>query len=353
MADLKGISKKIQFETLETPAEKYVLDGFLAEGAFGAVYEANDRWKSANRVCVKVVPHIRRHLREIESEYTVLSELTGHANFPEFFGIFFNKPKSGPVKDEIWFVMELMELGSVGELTRRYNRRMQNLPQKVIGYVLASTVKALLHMHSKKFIYRDIKCDNILITAKGIIKLCDFGSSAKLASTMERKKTCVGSVCWMAPEVITCRTQDKDYDVRCDVWSIGICAIEMCDSVPPLANLPAVRALFHIAHNPPATIAHQTLWEQELIDFVSEALVKNPDHRPLMEELPEHPFLAPHAGDNNTEAAEELVKACLSSSQNLTGATPVGSTNVPQAITQDGQLQASSPLKLFISTERS
>ncbi|KAF2348631.1 Serine-threonine/tyrosine-protein kinase catalytic domain, partial [Trinorchestia longiramus] len=136
-----GLSDVLELSALPDPSEKFVLEGLIAEGAYGAVYEASDRWKSSVRVAVKVVAHISRHVTEIEQEYRTLSELSGHAHFPEFYGVFLKKPSPDPGTHEIWFAMELAQLGSVGELSRRCQRRCQNLPEDLIAYILASAVK--------------------------------------------------------------------------------------------------------------------------------------------------------------------------------------------------------------------
>ncbi|KAJ8375851.1 hypothetical protein SKAU_G00064310 [Synaphobranchus kaupii] len=108
-------------------------------------------------------------------------------------------------------------------------------------------IKGLQHLHVNKTIHRDVKGNNILLTTQGGIKLVDFGVSAQLTSTRLRRNTSVGTPFWMAPEVIACEQQlDSTYDARCDVWSLGITAIELGDGDPPLADLHPMRALFKI-----------------------------------------------------------------------------------------------------------
>ena len=73
------------------------------------------------------------------------------------------------------------------------------------------------------------------------------GVSAQLVSTMQRPHSSVGSPFWMAPEVIACEQQlDYTYNNRCDIWSLGVTAIELADGDPPYADEHPMRALFKI-----------------------------------------------------------------------------------------------------------
>lgn len=131
-----------------------------------------------------------------------------------------------------------------------------------------------------------------MLTEQGYVKLVDFGVSSHLVATMARRNTSVGTPYWMAPEVIACEQQlDQSYDSRCDVWSIGITAIELAEGDPPLSDIHPMRALFQIPRNPPPCLTKPEVYSSHLSDFVAECLVKDLEQRPFARHLIKHPLL--------------------------------------------------------------
>ena len=90
----------------------------------------------------------------------------------------------------------------------------------------ASIMLAVQYLHKRKFIYRDIKPENIMVLGNGFIKLIDFGTAKAIT---DRTKTIIGTPHYMAPEVIL----GDGYSFKVDYWSIAVCMYEfMCGGVP-------------------------------------------------------------------------------------------------------------------------
>ena len=90
----------------------------------------------------------------------------------------------------------------------------------------ASIMLAVQYLHERKFVYRDIKPENIMVLGNGFIKLIDFGTAK---SIKDKTKTIIGTPHYMAPEVIL----GEGYSFKVDFWSIAICMYEfMCGGVP-------------------------------------------------------------------------------------------------------------------------
>ena len=133
---------------------------------------------------------------------------------------------------KLFIVTEYVGGGSVKDVLRL--RASKSLDCEIyIAIILREMLLGVRFLHSLGKIHRDIKCANILLSTHGEVKLADFGVSAQLSDSVTRRDSIVGTPCWMAPEII-----ENYYDYKCDIWSIGISAIEMAEGEPFYANLP-------------------------------------------------------------------------------------------------------------------
>lgn len=280
----------------------------LGEGSFGAVYKATHRPTGAV-VAVKIIPNAGAGEEEkIKGEIDILSR----CDSPYIVGYcecFIKPPTDKP--GEMWIVMEYCEGGSVTDLIEA--NKGHHLPEDCIRAVCASIVLGLEYLHGVAHVcHRDIKCGNVLLTSDGHVKLADFGVSAELTNTLNKRKTVVGSPYWMAPEVI----RESHYDGRADVWSLGITIIEMAEGAPPHANLHPLRAIFVIPTKPAPTLSDPDVWNPEMLDFVRCCCQKDPSQRHDSALLSSHPFVkqdvialrAMHRGEVSTANADARAK---------------------------------------------
>ncbi|XP_059822591.1 myosin-IIIb isoform X4 [Hypanus sabinus] len=278
-------------ETLTDPTDIWEIIETIGKGTFGKVYKVSNKL-DGSQAAVKVLDPISVVDEEIEAEYSILQSLTSHPNVVKFYGMFYKTDlKSG---GHLWLVLELCNGGSVTELVTNLLKHGQCMDEALISYILYGALLGLQHLHNNRIIHRDVKGNNILLTIEGGIKLADFGVSAKLTNARLRRNTSVGTPFWMAPEVIACEQQfDYSYDTRCDIWSLGITAIELGDGEPPLSDLHPVKALFKIPRNPPPTLLHPEKWCKGFNNFISQCLIKDFEERPSVEYLLDHPFIKP------------------------------------------------------------
>ncbi|XP_073669275.1 myosin-IIIa [Paramisgurnus dabryanus] len=290
--------KSIVFDSFPDPSDTWEIIETIGKGTYGKVYKVLNK-VDGSKAAVKILDPIHDIDEEIEAEYNILKALSDHPNVVKFFGMFFKKDiKNG---DQLWLVLELCNGGSVTDLAKGMLKRGDRMEEPIIAYILHEALMGLQHLHINKTIHRDVKGNNILLTTGGGIKLVDFGVSAQLTNTRLRRNTSVGTPFWMAPEVIACEQQlDSTYDERCDIWSLGITAIELGDGDPPLADLHPMRALFKIPRNPPPTLHQPEIWTPEFNDFICKCLIKDFELRPNVFGLLQHVFIRQIVGREKT-----------------------------------------------------
>ncbi|KAI5621137.1 myosin-IIIb isoform X2, partial [Silurus asotus] len=305
-------SSMIRLEGLEHPSDDWDIVETIGEGTYGKVYKVTNR-KDGSQAAVKVLDPINDVDEEIEAEYNILHSLSNHPNVVKFLGMFYKADEFAG--GQLWLVLELCNGGSVTELIKGLLMRGKRLEEPAISYILCGALLGLQHLHNNRIIHRDIKGNNILLTTDGGVKLVDFGVSAQLSSARLHRNTSVGTPFWMAPEVIACEQQlDYSYDARCDVWSLGITAIELAEGDPPLAEMHPVKALFKIPRNPPPTLHHPDQWCRSFSHFIAQCLIKDFESRPSVTHLLEHPFIKPaHSKD---AALRKQLSALIQDQQN-------------------------------------
>ena len=260
----------------------------LGEGSFGQVFRALHKATQAI-VAVKVVPHQEgdEEADKIMGEIDILSKCDSPF-IVGYFECFFSRPRERMEERELWIVMEFCDGGSVSDLIEAAGGRGSfAMPEECIRACCAGIVLGLEYLHKKEICHRDIKCGNVLLTNDGHVKLADFGVSAELTNTINKRKTVVGSPFWIAPEVI----KEAHYDGRADVWSLGITAIEMAEGAPPHSNLNPLRAIFLIPSKPAPTLADPDNWSPEFLDFIRVCCRKDPSERSDSALLTSHPFV--------------------------------------------------------------
>uniref|UniRef100_A0A4W3JAL3 non-specific serine/threonine protein kinase n=1 Tax=Callorhinchus milii TaxID=7868 RepID=A0A4W3JAL3_CALMI len=260
----------------EDPEKLFVDLREIGHGSFGAVYFARDV-RTNEVVAIKKMSYSGKQSNEkwqdIIKEVKFLQKLR-HPNSIEYKGCYLREHTA-------WLVMEYC-LGSASDLLEVHKKPLQEVE---IAAITHGALQGLAYLHSHNMIHRDIKAGNILLTEPGQVKLADFGS----ASIVSPANSFVGTPYWMAPEVILAMDEGQ-YDGKVDVWSLGITCIELAERKPPLFNMNAMSALYHIAQNEsPALQSNE--WSDYFRNFVDSCLQKIPQDRPTSAELLKHAFV--------------------------------------------------------------
>ncbi len=130
--------------------------------------------------------------------------------------------------------------------------------------VTREIARALAYAHSKGFIHRDIKPDNILLREDGSAALTDFGiaRAADSATKMTRAGSVVGTPHYMSPE----QARGLPLDGRADIYSLGVLLYELLvGEVPFQADDPLAIGIMHITEPVPELPEHLAAL-QDLVD---------------------------------------------------------------------------------------
>ncbi|KAJ8679787.1 hypothetical protein QAD02_015574 [Eretmocerus hayati] len=192
-------------------------------------------------------------------------------------------------ESDVWICMELM----VTCLDKLLKRSRQAVPEDFLGKVTVATVRALSYLKEKHgVIHRDVKPSNILLDESGGVKLCDFGISGRLVDSKAKTRS-AGCAAYMAPERIDPPDPTKpDYDIRADVWSLGITLVELATGVFPYRDCKTdFEVLSRVVQDDPPSLPPGAPFSPEFQSFVSCCLTKNYKQRPKYNKLIEHPFI--------------------------------------------------------------
>lgn len=148
-----------------------------------------------------------------------------HPNVVEYKESFFDENSQS-----LCLVMEYVDDGDLAhKITENCRKGTYFNARQIVAYT-AQMVLGLKALHDSKICHRDLKCANIFLSSKGELKLGDFNVSKVLHRGLLHTQT--GTPYYASPEV----WQDKPYDTKSDIWSLGCVLYEMITNRPPFKS---------------------------------------------------------------------------------------------------------------------
>ncbi|KAG9340485.1 hypothetical protein JZ751_021598 [Albula glossodonta] len=247
--------------------------GELGRGAYGVV----DKMKHVPSGVIMAVKRIRATVNTQEQKRLLMdldiSMRTVDCFYTvTFYGALFRE-------GDVWICMELMDT-SLDKFYKKVLEKGMTIPEDILGKITVSVVKALEYLHSNlQVIHRDVKPSNVLINTQGQVKICDFGISGYLVDSPER----------INPEL-----NQKGYNVKSDIWSLGITMIELAILRFPYDSWGTpFQQLKQVVEEPSPQLPADR-FSPQFVDFTSQCLKKNSKERPAYTDLMLHPFFSLH-----------------------------------------------------------
>lgn len=229
---------------------RYVVLNEIGRGGMGRVYKATDG--DGNIVAVKtLLAHMKSNyqvLARFLREATIIEKLD-HPNICRFI-------ECGEEGGTRFIVMEFVDGRNVRDLIRKGDIDVARAVR-----IARQTCSALSHAHERQVIHRDMKPENILVTADDVCKVTDFGIARDFDEDdirLTMPNMVIGSPSYMSPE------QKKDTsqaDHRSDIYGVGVTLYEM------------------LSGEFPSGLLRLDLIPEDLRAIVSKAIAFNPDER--------------------------------------------------------------------------
>lgn len=257
-----------------TTLGQYRIESAIGAGGMGVVYRAHDT-KLNRPVAIKFLSGDladaaarRRFQRE--------AQMASSLNHPHILTVY----DAGEFAGRQYLVTEFVDGGTLRDWYKRQPRSYEDVAELLTG-----VADGLAAAHNAGILHRDIKPDNILVTASGYAKLADFGlakleagldsgsATRTLSEELTRKGIVIGTIAYMSPE----QASGQPLDARSDMFSFGVVLYEMLSGKRPFSGATNLELLQQVIHAKPAPLSDRIPEPHRAI--VAKALQKDPADR--------------------------------------------------------------------------
>eukprot|EP00198_Chlamydomonas_reinhardtii_P004863 XP_001694199.1 cyclin dependent kinase [Chlamydomonas reinhardtii] len=261
----------------------FSVDKQIGEGTYGQVFMGHDR-KTNDKVALKKIRMDTEKegfpitaIREIK----ILSQLS-HPNVVNLREIVRSEiHKNNNFKGSIYMVFDYADFDLTGLMeTTKYQ-----FTEPQVKCILKQLLRGLAYCHSNGVLHRDLKASNILIDAKGVVKLADFGLARPYTAENEAGFTNRVITLWYRPPELLLGA--NKYGGEVDMWSVGCIFAELLTGKPLFPgkdDLDQMDKIFHIM-GPPTEAAWPGVTALNLKNYANVPLSRYPAKNRLRETL--------------------------------------------------------------------
>lgn len=253
----------------------YILGRTLGNGAYAKVKKAIDLNNHGRRVAIKIVNKrkaprdvVTKFLpREIKTLQTVV-----HENVIKCYDVI-------DTDDALYIVMEIADGGDVLDYINKRTRLTESVARLLFYDLLCGVEKC----HTMSIVHRDLKCENLLLSGKMVLKISDFGFARELDG--RNLETYCGSYAYAAPEVILGQPYVGE---PADIWSMGVILYAMVVGRLPFKDNDVKTLLSEISNH----ITMPSYLTVEIKDLIVRMLTYNPHERATVADIKCHNWMS-------------------------------------------------------------
>lgn len=196
-------------------------DKTIGQGAYASVH-CMERWDGTALAVKRFNLTVQGAL--VQREMATLMQVQSHENIVAVRGLFL-QPEGETIRYSLVFEIALCDLLTLIS-------KSKPLIERGARPLFQGIQRGLAHIHSFSIVHRDIKTENILIDARGVAVIADFGLATWLSDEEQMKKRC-GSPGYVAPEMCL----GLRYGCKVDVFGAGVLLYFMLSKEMPFSNL--------------------------------------------------------------------------------------------------------------------
>lgn len=225
--------------------DRYLIGERIARGGMASVFKATDK-RLDREVAIKVMHQGLGDDQQFTERFVREARSAAKLNHRNVVSVF----DQGTDGEITYLVMEYVP----GRTLRDLMRDEAPMPAYRALELLEQVLIALSAAHAAKIIHRDVKPENVLITPDGEVKVADFGlARAVSAATTATGGTLIGTVSYLAPEIVT----NDGTDARSDVYACGAMLYEMLTGTKPHSGDSPIQIAYKHVHEdigPPSAV---------------------------------------------------------------------------------------------------
>jgi serine/threonine protein kinase len=252
----------------------YVIQRMIGTGGMGEVYLAQHP-RLPRRDALKILSSASTRDDEFRARFTREAELAATLWHPHIVRVL----DRGEFNGRLWISMDYVDGTDAGRLIRE--RYPNGMPEEDVAEIVTAMADALDFGHEHRLLHRDVKPENILVTAsdghRRRVLLTDFGIARRIddVSNLTDADVAVGTISYIAPEQLL----GKPLDGRADQYALAATAFHLLTGAPPFEDANRAVVISHHLGTPAPRVSERRPGLAHLDAVLARALAKDPNDR--------------------------------------------------------------------------